>query len=43
MVDGHEVHLMPSANLAVAMNKIGRLPLSPEVKRARATLKAVAV
>lgn len=43
MVDGHEVHLTPSANLAVAMNEIGRLPLSLEVKKARAALKTVMV
>lgn len=34
---------MPSTNLAIAMNEIGRLPLSLKVKRARAALKAVAV
>jgi hypothetical protein len=35
LVNGHEVQPTPSANLAIAMNEIRRLLLSPEVKAAR--------
>jgi hypothetical protein len=42
-VDGHEVLPTLSANLAVAMNKLGRLPPSPELTKATAMLKAAVV
>lgn len=43
LVDGHEVHPMLSANLAIAMNKMGRLPMIPEPPMATAAIKAATV
>jgi hypothetical protein len=42
-VNGHEVQPTPSANLAIAMNEPSRLPMSPEVAKATAVIKAVTV
>ena len=38
-VDGHDVYKTPSANLAVAANKLARLPQTPEVTKVATMLK----
>jgi hypothetical protein len=43
LVDGHEVHPMSSANLAIAMNELGRLPMTSKVAKATAMIKAATV
>ena len=40
-VDNHDVYKIPSANLAMAANKLARLPQTPEVAKVAAMLKAV--
>ena len=39
-VDGHDIYKTPSANLAVAANKLARLPQTPEVTKVTPMLKA---
>ena len=39
-VDGHDVFMTPSANLAVAANELTRLPQTPKLAKVAAMLKA---
>jgi hypothetical protein len=42
-VDGYKVQPMPSANLAMAINEVGRLPQTPKLTMATAMLKVAVV